>query len=84
MEKKLTFELLVNEVVGFINVLIPAIFALVFVYLMWRVIDSWVLHAGEDGKREEGKQYVIAAVIAFVVMVSAWGIIALIRNFVFA
>ena len=83
MENNQTFKTLVDSVIEFINVLIPAIFAIVFVYLMWKVIDSWVLHAAEDGKREEGKQYVIAAVIAFVLMISAWGIVAIVRTSIF-
>ena len=77
------FRSLVELIVDFINILIPAVFALVFIYFMWKVIDSWVIHAGEDNSRAEGRQYLLAAVIAFVVMVSAWGIVAMLRASIF-
>lgn len=79
----MTFASLVSKVIEFINVLIPAIFAVLFVYLIWKVIDSWILHAGDQNRREEGRRYLVAAVIAFVVMISAWGIIGLIRASIF-
>ena len=80
-----TFKSLVEGVIiPFINTLIPLLFAVLFVFLIWKVIDAWVLHAGDENKRSEGKAYVIAAVIAFVVMVSAWGIVSLLRNFIFS
>lgn len=78
-----TFSELVNFILGFINLLIPALFAVVFLYLVIRIIDAWILHADDDGKREEGKRLMITAVIVFVVMISVWGIIALLRNSIF-
>jgi hypothetical protein len=78
-----TYSGLVTEIISFINILIPALFAIVFVYFVWKVIDSWVINAGEDKSREEGKQYVMAAVIAFVVMITAWGIVAMIKQSLF-
>jgi TRAP-type mannitol/chloroaromatic compound transport system permease small subunit len=75
-----TYSGLVAHIIGIINLMIPALFAVVFIYLVWKVIDAWIIHAGEDKSREEGRRYVIAAVIAFVVMISAWGIVALIKK----
>ena len=77
------FKGLVDMVVEFINILIPLLFAILFIFLIWKIIDAWVLNVGDESKRSEGKMYVIAAVIAFVVMLSAWGIIALLRNSIF-
>lgn len=77
------FRSLVELIIGLINIIIPAIFAVVFVYFVWKILDVWVLRAGEETAREEGKRYVIAAVVAFVVMVSAWGIVAMLRNSIF-
>ncbi len=83
MQTPTTFKDLVNFILGFINLLIPALFAVVFLYLVIRIIDAWVLHADDDSKREEGKRLMITAVIVFVVMISVWGIIALLRNSIF-
>ena len=78
-----TYQGLVEFIIDFINILIPTIFALLFVYVVWKIIDAWVIHAGDESKVEEGKQLVVAAVIIFVVMISAWGIVAMIKQSVF-
>ena len=78
-----TYGGLVDMVVGFINILIPAMFALFFVYLVWKMIDSWVLHAGDPAKVAEGKMFAVTAVIVLVVMISVWGIVAMIRSSLF-
>lgn len=78
-----SYSELVTFIIGFINILIPALFAVVFLYFIWKVIDSWVINGGDQAKVEEGKQYATAAVIAFVVMISAWGIVAMIKSSIF-
>ncbi len=79
-----TFAGLVDFILGFINILIPALFGIVFLYLVVRIIDAWILHADDDSKREEGKRLMITAVLVFVVMISTWGIVALIRDPIFS
>ncbi len=74
---------MVNFILGFINILITALFGILFLYLVVRVIDVWIIHADDDSKREEGKRIMITAVLVLVVMVSAWGIVAMIRNSIF-
>lgn len=74
---------LINLVIGIINLLIPLIFTVVFVYLVWKLIETWILNPGDEQKRTEGKSYAIAAVIAIVLAVSTWGIIALLRQSLF-
>ena len=78
-----TYAELVQFIISLINIIIPALFGIVFVYFIWKLIDAWVLHADDPKKREAGKQYAVAAVIAFVVMVSAWGIVVLIDQSLF-
>lgn len=78
-----TFEGLVNAIIGIIGIIIPLIFSFLFLYLIWRLIDVWILNVGDESKRTEGKQLVIAAIIVFVLMVGSWGIIEIIRNTLF-
>lgn len=78
-----SFSGLVDFILGFINILIPAIFGVIFLYLVVKIIDAWILHADDEKKRDEGKRMMITAVIVFIIMVSAWGIVALIRNSIF-
>jgi len=49
-------------------------------YLAWKMFDAWVINGADERKREEGKQTAIVAVIVFVVMLTVWGIVIMIRN----
>lgn len=78
-----TFKGLVGFIIDFINILIPTLFALLFVYIVWKIIDAWILNAGNEEKREEGKSLVTTAVLVFVLMVMAWGVVSLIKQSLF-
>ncbi|MEN9921892.1 MAG: hypothetical protein RL097_168 [Candidatus Parcubacteria bacterium] len=78
-----TYSGLVEEIITIINLIIPAIFAIIFVYFVWKVIDAWIINAGDEKKRAEGKQYAMIAVLVFVLMVSAWGIVAMVKSSLF-
>ena len=78
-----TFEGLVKGILGLIGLAIPLIFAVVFLVLIWKIFDAWVINAADEKKREEGRQLAVTAVIVFVVMVSVWGIVALLQNSLF-
>lgn len=78
-----TFEELVGFFLDFINYLIPFLFGLVFVYVIWKLVDAWVINAGDPKKQEAGKAYAIVGVIAFALMLSVWGLVALFREFLF-
>ena len=79
----MTYSLVVAYIVGLINVIIPSIFGLMFAYFVWKVVDCWVINAADETKRNDGKKYVVAAVISFVIMISAWGIVNMIRSSIF-
>ncbi len=83
MNTPTTFKGLVGFIIDFINILIPTLFALLFVYIVWKIIDAWILNAGNEEKREEGKSLVTTAVLVFVLMVMAWGVVALIKQSLF-
>jgi hypothetical protein len=74
-----TYSELVNFIISFIQILITALFALLFLVVVWKTIDAWVIHAGDPKKREEGKRLALTAVLVLVVMSSVWGIVALLR-----
>jgi hypothetical protein len=75
-----TFSGFVDLVLNLIGIIIPAFFALVFVVIVWKIIDAWVVHGGEVEKRQEGRQLVLIGVVVFVLMMVTWGIVALLRN----
>lgn len=75
-----TFAELVVFFLGLINQIIPLIFGFAFLFIMWKLIDAWILHADDSGKREEGKSIIITGVIVMVLMLSGWGILNLLIN----
>lgn len=80
METPTTYKGLVDFIINIINIIIPVLFGVVFVYFVWKIIDSWVINAGDEEKIKEGKQYAFTAVIVFVVMLSAWGIVKMLQS----
>lgn len=78
-----SFAELVAFFLDLINQIIPLLMGAVFVYLMWKMIDAWIIHADDTSKVEEGKTIVITGVIVFVIMVSIWGILSLLRRSLF-
>jgi len=80
MQTPTTYSGLIGLFIDFINILIPAMFALVFAYLVWKIIDSWVIRAGDPNKVAEGRVYAVTAVLVLVVAVSFWGIVAIVRS----
>ncbi len=78
-----TFKQLVDLFLSLINVLIPTLLGLLFLYLMWKIIDAWVINAGDEKKRGEGKQAAMVAVIVFVLATILWGVVAMLRQSLF-
>jgi len=78
-----TYSGLVNGIIEIIGLIIPAIFALAFLYLVWKLIDAWIINAGDETKRTEGKTYLISAVVVFVAMISVWGLVNMISTSLF-
>lgn len=78
-----TFKELVNLFLGLINLAIPLIIAGVFLIFAWKLIDAWVINVADEKKREEGKQLLVTAVLVLVLLISAWGIVFMLRNSIF-
>jgi hypothetical protein len=78
-----TFGELVAGLLGLVNLGIPLIISVVFVVLVWKIFDAWVINAADEKKREEGKQVALTAVIVMVVVLTVWGIVLLIQQSIF-
>ena len=77
------FAELVDMFLGFIELLVPFVFSLALLVIVWKIIDAWVINAGDVKKVEEGRQYAIWGVVVLVVMSTVWAIVRLIRSSVF-
>jgi len=55
---------------------IPLVFALAVVMFIWGVVQ-YVINSDEEAKKEKGKQYMIWGIVALTVMISVWGLVAI-------
>lgn len=63
-------------VIGLLNtVVVPVIFALSFAAFVWGMLNYFFLHGGEEGKREEGRQFILWGIIGIAVLFSVWGFV---------
>ncbi|HMA77992.1 MAG TPA: hypothetical protein VKP88_02515 [Candidatus Paceibacterota bacterium] len=71
-------ETFVGDIIAFINgPLITFVFALILFFFIWSVFKFFVLGRDREADREEGKQYMIWAIIGLVIAVSVWGLVNL-------
>jgi len=75
-----TFSTLVGQLLEIVSIFVLVIFALALLVIIWKIINAWVIHAGDEAKREEGKKTILFAFVVLVVMASVWGIVALLGN----
>ncbi len=63
-------------IIGLLNVVVvPIILALAFAAFIWGVVNYFFLHATDESKREEGKQFVLWGLIGMAVLFSVWGFV---------
>lgn len=77
------FGELVSDLIYLISLVIPLIFGLTLLVIIWKLTDAWILHGDDATKASEGKQVALWGVIALVVMSSVWGILAVLRHSLF-
>lgn len=77
------FSDLVAAFIEIITLLIPLIFGLTLLVIVWKVVDAWIISGGDETKVEEGKHIVLVGIIALVVMSGVWGILNILRYSLF-
>lgn len=77
------FADVVDFILNLISLVVPIIFAITLLYIVWNVIDAWIINGGEKEKIESGKNTAIVGIIALVVMSGIWGILNILRNSLF-
>jgi hypothetical protein len=70
---------LIVLIIEIINDLIVIVAALALLYFFWG-LAQFILNAGSEEGRTKGKNVMIWGIIALFVMVSVWGIIAVLNN----
>ena len=83
MSKPSTFKELLAIFVDIINTAIPLLITIVVAYFIWKLIDAWVIHAGDETKVAEGRNTALIGVIVLVVIFTVWGIVAFLKQGIF-
>lgn len=70
-----------NSIIGIINnALVPLLIAVAFIVFLYGVYKYFIAGAEKDTEREEGRKFVFWGIIGFVVILSVWGLVAIVRN----
>jgi len=78
-----TFADVVDLVATYINIIVGLLFGLILLIIIWRMVDAWIIHGGDQAKVDEGKQTALAGIIVLVVLSGVWGIVKLLQNSIF-
>ncbi|MEZ4200645.1 MAG: hypothetical protein R3B69_03625 [Candidatus Paceibacterota bacterium] len=79
----MTFAGFVAQIIDILSGVVPLIFSLTLLVIVWKVVSLWIMNPGEADKIEEGKKIVVVGVIALVIMSGIWGILAILRDSLF-
>lgn len=60
--------------------IIPFLFAVAVLMFVWGAIKFFIIEADEESKREQGRQFMIWGIIALAVMISVWGLVAVLAD----
>ena len=62
------------------GVFVPILFAVAFLMFIYGVYKYFILGATEEKSREDGRQFVLWGVVGFAVILSVWGLVAVVLN----
>ena len=68
---------LINRFIEIFRALIPLLFGIALIGFLWGVAQ-FILNADNEEKRREGKKIMVWGIIGLFVMVSVWGLVAVI------
>ncbi len=74
---------LLGNFTGIINILIPLLFALTFLTVMWGIIKAWIMGDATSEDVEKGKRIAFIGIIVLAVMSAIWGILTLLKEGLF-
>ena len=64
---------------GILNMIVPIIMTLALIYFFWG-LANYILSAGDEEKKGEGRNQMIYGVIALFVMAAVWGLVGVLSN----
>jgi hypothetical protein len=61
-------------------VLVPVLFAVAFIVFLYGIVSKYIFSHGDPTKVAEGHKIILWGLIAFVVMISLWGLVNVVAN----
>ena len=66
----------IDSIINFINsYVMPLILAIAFIFLVWGIIQYFVIGGANDEAKVKGKSLIIYAIVGFVIILSFYGIV---------
>ncbi|MCR4276079.1 MAG: pilin [Candidatus Parcubacteria bacterium] len=62
------------------NVLVPLLFAIAFIVFLYGIAKAYIFSAGDPEAVKQGHKLLLWGIIAFVVMISIWGLVNVVAN----
>jgi hypothetical protein len=62
------------------DVLVPVLFAVAFIVFLYGVAKAYIFSGGDQAAIEQGHKLILWGLIAFVVMISLWGLVNVVSN----
>jgi Type IV secretion system pilin len=70
-----------NTIMGFFDdIILPFILSIAFLFFVWGVFLYFIRGGHSDEAQEQGRSYIISAIIGFVIILSFWGLVNIITN----
>ena len=70
-----------NTILYIINaILVPVLFAVAFIMFLYGIANAYIFSHGDATKVAEGHKLILWGIIAFVVMISVWGLVNVVAN----
>ena len=73
------FDTLITGVQGLVSTLVPLVIGLGLLFFIWGLV-TYIAASGDEAAKEEGKRKMIWGIIALFVIVSVWGLVALLNQ----
>lgn len=62
------------------NVLVPVLFAIAFIVFLYGIAKAYIFSGGDPAEVAKGHKLLLWGLIAFVVMISVWGLVNVVAN----
>ncbi len=73
------FDTLVSQLSNLVGALIPVVIAIGLLFFIWGLVQ-FIAASGDETAREEGRNKMIWGIVALFVIVTVWGLVALLNQ----